>query len=248
MVRRERPRRCLTRSRPRWPSPYATTTRVGWDTGAVLVGVGSCCFRPLIGTSPVPRSVPQPVSCVPLYHPGRRDFPVRLKAKTFPRGAFPRPTQFKRWRASAACDLVCSSVSSGGCSPGFLGTESQPFAPDRTAFAQGPLCSRSVTSFCATTGPCADPRASHLPFSDCLMGDVLAACATHGWSRGPSRFWPALLSWSATSPTPAVRRVHLTSSSPTTSAFAFAIQVRLPASGTTTASRGVVDFGAADIP
>jgi len=36
---------------------------------------GSCGCRPLIGTSPVPRSEPQSVSCLPHYHPGRRDFP-----------------------------------------------------------------------------------------------------------------------------------------------------------------------------
>ena len=124
-------------------------------------------------------------------------------------------------------------VSSGRCSPGFAGSVSHPFAPDRTAFAQGPFAPEALPSFSATTGPCAGPRASRLPFSDCLMGGVLAACATHGWSRGPSRFWPALLSWSATPSTPAARRVLLTSSSPTTSAFAFPIQARLSASGAT---------------
>ena len=110
---------------------------------------------------------------------------------------------------------------------------SRSLAPDRTAFAQGPFAPEALPSFHATTGPCADPRASHLPFGNRLMGDVLAACAIHGWSREPSRFWPALLSWSATSSTPAVPRVHLTSSSPTTSAFTLAIQARLPASDST---------------
>jgi len=30
------------------------------------------------------------------------------------------------------------------------------------------------------------------PFGNRLMGDVLAACAIHGWSQGSSRFGPAL--------------------------------------------------------
>jgi hypothetical protein len=36
---------------------------------------GSRCFPAPPRDSPVPHSVPRPVSCVPLYHPGRRDFP-----------------------------------------------------------------------------------------------------------------------------------------------------------------------------
>src|SRR5262249_27420471 len=64
-------------------------------------------------------------------------------------------------------------------------------------------------------------------------GAARAASAIHGWSQGSSRFGLPSLSWSATSSTPAVRRVLLTSSSPTTSAFTLAIQARLPASGST---------------
>ena len=61
-------------------------------------------------------------------------------------------------------------VSSDRYSPGFLGTESQPFAPDQTAFVQGPFAPEALPSFSATTGPCADPRASHLPFAQLPYG------------------------------------------------------------------------------
>jgi hypothetical protein len=124
-------------------------------------------------------------------------------------------------------------ASPGRCTRGFLGAESQPLAPDRTAFAQGPFAPEALPSFHATTGPCADPRASH-PLSAIALWEM-------SWPLAPStagrRDLPALglpfLSWSATSSTPAVRRVLLTSSSPTTSAFTLAIQARLPASGST---------------
>ena len=39
--------------------------RVGWDTGAVLLGVGG----PSSGLRRCLVPMPQPVSCVPLYHP-----------------------------------------------------------------------------------------------------------------------------------------------------------------------------------
>jgi hypothetical protein len=180
----------------------------GWRSGGTQArywwASGSCCCRPLVGISPVPLSVPQPVSCVPLYHPGRRDFPgpvgsedmsswsLPASARGSSDGAhMPRVTRF-------APRLVRSVF------PGSPGTESQPFVPDRTAFAQGPFAPQALPCFHATTGPCADPRASPLPFGNRLMGEVLAACAIHGWSRGPSRFESALLSCSATSSTPAV--------------------------------------------
>jgi hypothetical protein len=124
-------------------------------------------------------------------------------------------------------------ASPGRCTRGFLGAESQPLAPDRTAFAQGPFAPEALPSFHATTGPCADPSASH-PLSAIALWEM-------SWPLAPStagrRDLPALglpfPSWSATSSTPAVRRVLLTSSSPTTSAFTLAIQARLPASGST---------------
>jgi hypothetical protein len=214
-----------------------------------VVGIGELLFpapyRGFAGASIRNRS-PFPAS--PSIIPDGEISPVRLETKTFPAKPSRVHTRFKRWRAYATCDSVCSSSRPVGVLP-----ISWDQSPSRSLLTEPP--SPRAPSLQRRCPPSALLRA-HAPIpapptslsAICLIEGVLAACATHGWSRGPSRFWPALLSWSATSPTPAVRRVHLTSSSPTTSAFALAIQARLPASGTTTASRGVVDFGAADIP
>src|SRR5437016_859406 len=78
--------------------------------------------------------------------------------------------------------------------------------------------------------------------------DVLAACAIHGWSPGPSRFGSALPCWSATPLTPAARQVHLTSSSPTTTAFTPLRPARLTASPPANGFTRVLYFGAAGIP
>ena len=137
---------------------------------------------------------PQPVSCVPLYHPGQRDFPSPVGNEGISSWSLPPSPATQAMARIRRMWLGLLLVSSGRCSPGFAGSVSHPFAPDRTAFAQGPFAPEALPSFSATTGPCAGPRASRLPFSDCLMGGVLAACATHSWSRGPSRFWSALLS------------------------------------------------------
>ena len=67
-----------------------------------------------------------------------------------------------------------------------------------------------------------------------------AACAIHGWSSGASRLYSADLSRSATSPTPAVYRMHLTSSSPIASAFATFGPARLPATLTLASSRVLI--------
>jgi len=77
------------------------------------------------------------------------------------------------------------------------------------------------------------------PLSGCaLIGAALAACAIHGWSAGPSRFCSAFLCWSAAPLMPAARRVHVTSSSSATSAFAPLRWARLSANLPQTASRG----------
>jgi integrase-like protein len=60
--------------------------------------------------------------------------------------------------------VVCSVVSFDRCSCGLPGTESRPVAPGRTAFTQGSFAPEALPSFSATMSPCADPRASHLPF------------------------------------------------------------------------------------
>jgi len=53
--------------------------------------------------SPVPQSVPRPVSCVPHYHPGRRDFPGPVGSESISSCYLPGHAQrVKQWRAYAA--------------------------------------------------------------------------------------------------------------------------------------------------
>ncbi len=56
-----------------------------------------------------------------------------------------------------------------------------------TVLTQGSFALETLPSFLATTSPCADPDASHHHFGLFLIGGVLAACAIHSWSSGPSR-------------------------------------------------------------
>jgi len=50
------------------------------------------------------------------------------------------------------------------CARALPGSASWPLAPDRAAFAQGSCAPEALPSCAATMSPCADPRASHLPF------------------------------------------------------------------------------------
>ena len=143
------------------------------------------------------------------------------------------PTRLKRWRAYAACGVVCSLPRPIGVLTVFRAQ-----SPGRLLLTEPP--SPRAPSLQRRYPPSTLLRAhAQIPVPPiflsciCLMEGVLAACATHGWSRGPSRFGSALLSWSATPSTPAARRVLLTSSSPTTSAFASYCQARLSASSPT---------------
>ncbi len=129
--------------------------------------------------------------------------------------------------------------SSDGHTAGTPDSVFRPVVPHRAVLAQGSFAPEALPSFSATTSPCADPGASRLLFGLHLIGGVPAACTIHGWSPGPSRFGSALLCWSAAPLMPAVRRVRLTSSSPTTSAFAQFRSARLPAILLRTASRGL---------
>ena len=61
-------------------------------------------------------------------------------------------------------------------------------AHPQPVFAQGSFTPEALPPFSATTSPCANPDASYRHFGvRRLIGGVLAACATHGWSSGPSR-------------------------------------------------------------
>ena len=92
--------------------------------------------------------------------------------------------------------------------------------PLQTVFARGSFTPEALPSFIATTSPCADPGASHLLFV--LRTYRRRPCRLHHQRLviGTVPLWSVFLSWSAAPYIPAVRRVHLTSSSPSTSAFA----------------------------
>ena len=92
--------------------------------------------------------------------------------------------------------------------------------PLQTVFARGSFTPEALPSFIATTSPCADPGASHLLFV--LRTYRRRPCRLHHQRLviGTVPLWSVFLSWSAAPLVPAVRRVHLTSSSPSTSAFA----------------------------
>jgi hypothetical protein len=96
--------------------------------------------------------------------------PVRLEAKACLHGAFPFPhaTQAMARIHRVWCGLLVAL--SDRCSHGSPSAESRPLAPVRTAFAQGSFAPESLPSFSATTSPCADPRASHLPFAHLPYG------------------------------------------------------------------------------
>ena len=53
--------------------------------------MGSRCYRPLLGITPVPQSMPQSVSCIPRYHPGRRDFPDPVGSEDLSSSDLPTP-------------------------------------------------------------------------------------------------------------------------------------------------------------
>lgn len=108
-----------------------------------------------------------------------------------------------------------------------------------TIFIQSSFAREVLPSFIATTSSCATPDPSHPAFLRVIQG-ALAACAIHGWSSGASRLYSADLSRSATSPTPAVYRMPLTSSSPIASAFATCGPARLPATLTLASSRVLI--------
>ena len=158
----------------------------GGRRGVAVAGPSSGLRRCLV-------PMPQPVSCVPLYHPGRRDFPGPVGSQGFPRGAFPSHTWFKRWRAYAACDVVCSSSRPVGVLPVFRAQ-----SPSRSLLTEPP-----------------SPRAPSLqrryPPSPLLRAHPQvpvppASLSTMSYGRRPrrlrhprlvagtSRFWPALLS------------------------------------------------------
>jgi hypothetical protein len=138
--------------------------------------------------------------------------------------------RLKRWRAYAACGVVCSLPRPIGVLTVFRAQSLGRSLLTEPPSPRAPSLQRRYLPSALLRAHAQIPAPPIFLSRICLMEGVLAACATHGWSRGPSRFGSALLSWSATPSTPAARRVLLTSSSPTTSAFASYCQARLTAS------------------
>jgi hypothetical protein len=168
----------------------------------------------------VPRSVPQPVSCIPHYHPGRRDLPDPVGNGDLSLASLPtaRPGLSDGAHAPDPT-VVCSPLRRSGAPPlvpdtAFRAVGLRPAVPTQGSFAR-----EALPSVSATTSPCAGPPASRGHFAQCAYRRALAGCAIPGWSGGPSRFGSALLSWSAVPHTPAAGRVHMTSASPPTAAF-----------------------------
>jgi hypothetical protein len=209
---------------------------------------GSSCFRLLIGRSPVPRSVPQSVSCVLHYHPGQRDFPSPVGSGDISARSLPgrqavqamvrvRGLQFGLLHASPGWLMrIFRTLSSGA-----------PFR-SRPSPPRAPLLQRRypLSSLLRAHRPIPMPPARTSCFA--LITSVPTACTIHGWSLGPSRLWFAFLCWSAVPLIPAACRVQLTSSSSTTSAFASLRTARLSASPPQNGFMWTTYFDTAGIP
>jgi hypothetical protein len=125
---------------------------------------GSSCFRLLIGRSPVPRSVPQSVSCVLHYHPGQRDFPSPVGSGDISARSLPA-----RQAVQAMVRVRGLQFGLLHASPGWLmrhtpDTEFRCALPLQTVPAQGSFAPEALPSFVATTNPSADPNASRSYF------------------------------------------------------------------------------------
>src|SRR5215467_2225979 len=199
--------------------------RVGrWLSGRMQaqrwLAAGSRSSRPLIGNTPVPQSAPQSVSYILLYHPGRRDFPDPVGSEDISSWSLPVACAVQAMVRIRCIHFGLLHASSGWLATDTPDSEFRSGLPLQTAFAQGSFTPEALPSFLATTSPCADPGASHLHFV--LRTYRRRPCRLHHQRLviGTVPLWSVFLSWSAAPYIPAVRRVHLTSSSPSPSAFA----------------------------
>ena len=155
----------------------------------------------------------------PLPHPGRRDFPSPVGNEDLSRRDLPkRGTGLSRGVHAPVPSAVCRGVrrvqrflpTTGG----FI-MPPRPRRASRPSSPRAPLLQERYPLSSLNMGPCADPDAPRLHFS------------FRPYRRRPRRlrhprlvigtvptFGPALLSWSAASPAPAARQVHVTSSFP----------------------------------
>jgi hypothetical protein len=140
--------------------------RVGHRRGTVRQR-GVAVTGPLRVRMPVPQSAPQSVSCVPLPHPGQRDFPSPVGNECLSRRCLPvevaglshgehAPVPLGLQRGSPSRRLLPAPAALSHR----LGLTASP-----AALVQGSLAPEALPSFFATTSPCADPGASHRHFS-----------------------------------------------------------------------------------
>ena len=174
--------------------------------------------------------------------------PLSFRTARFPRSGWKRrhilvePARHAVSSSDGAHTLAASQFAPRlvwfGWHSAFPDTEFRTGLPLQTVSAQGSFAPEALPSFLANTSSCANPGASRLHF---VPGTYRRRpCRLHHPRLviGTVPLWTAFLSWSAAPPIPAVRRVHITSSSPTTSAFALLCGARLPQVSHQTASRG----------
>ena len=125
---------------------------------------GSSCFRLLIGRSPVPRSVPQSVSCVLHYHPGQRDFPSPVGSGDISARSLPGRQTVEAMVRVRGLQFGLLHASSGWLMRSIPDTEFRCALPLQTVPAQGSFAPEALPSFVATTSPSADPNASRSYF------------------------------------------------------------------------------------
>lgn len=157
-------------------------------------------------------------------------------------------TQLKRWRAYPACGLVCCTVRRKA-----LDDLIRTLRPGYRAVLRPPspraplLCEHYSASWLLRAHV---PIPMPLAFTSSVtrvIESAPAACASHGWSVGPSRFCTASLCWSAAPSMPAVPQVHTTSSSLMNIGLRLRLQARLSATSPTTRFHVGHDFGTAGI-
>jgi hypothetical protein len=145
--------------------------------------------------------------------------PIRLGTEVTREQPSRTTTRVRPWCAHAASHPVCSSLRRTVGAYGNPGSSSRSAHPCPTASAQSPFAPRALPLIPATTGSCAGPDASRPGFGrPSPRASLPLAPSTAGRPDLPA-FGPAFSCWSAAPPDPAVRRMHSTSSSPTSSAF-----------------------------
>ena len=153
------------------------------------LATGSRSYRPLIGTTPVPQSMPQSVSYILLYHPGRRDFPGPVGSEDISSSSLP-VTQ----SVQAMARIRWPRHSLLHASSGLVGTPLSRTLSSERAFRsrpsppRAPLLQRHYPLSLLLRAHAQIPVPLSSISCPALIGGAPAACTIHGWSSGPSRF------------------------------------------------------------